>query len=109
MNDSANMKPMIIVVGASAGGVEAIRELARGLMLPLSAAVLVVCHTAANGAGELARVLDKGAPVRVRFASDGEPIEAGTIRVAPPDMHLMLAAQRLRLTRGPKHNRARPS
>jgi two-component system chemotaxis response regulator CheB len=48
-------------------------------------------------------------PLPVAYAEDGAPITAGTVRVAPPDVHLTLDPHVTRLTQGPKENRARPS
>ncbi|HVW27146.1 MAG TPA: chemotaxis protein CheB [Polyangiaceae bacterium] len=99
----------IIVIGASAGGVEALQELMRQLPRRFSAAVFVVCHIAPLGTSRMAEVLRTASALPVEFATNEEPIKLGEIRVAPPDRHLMLEDGHVILTRGPKHNRARPA
>jgi two-component system chemotaxis response regulator CheB len=99
----------IIVMGASAGGVKALGQVLTGLTRSLKASVFVVCHTAADGPSLLAKVLSRSTQLPVDFATHGAAIEPGTIRVAPPDRHLLLQNDRVLLSRGPKHNRARPA
>jgi two-component system chemotaxis response regulator CheB len=103
------MKRDIVVVGASAGGVEPLQVLVGDLRQDFAAAVFICCHTPADGPMLLAKVLGKGAGLRVSYAVDGAPIEPGTVQLAPPDLHLMLENDRVRLSRGPKQNRARPA
>lgn len=99
----------IIVVGASAGGLEALQALVRGLPPDFPAAVFVVWHLPANSGGVLPAVLDRAGPLPAAHARDGEPIAPGRIFVAPPDRHLVLDAGHVRLTRGPKENHFRPA
>src|SRR4051794_38127296 len=103
------MKRDIIVVGASAGGVEPLQALVGDLRPDFAAAVFICCHTPADGPMLLASVLGKAAALRVSYAVDGAPIEPGTVQLAPPDLHLLLENDRVRLSRGPKQNRARPA
>jgi two-component system, chemotaxis family, protein-glutamate methylesterase/glutaminase len=99
----------LIVIGASAGGVEALQVIARGLPGDLAAAVLMVLHTSPQGPDLLPEILSKVSPLEVAKAVDGAPIEQGKIYVAPPDHHLLVRDQRIGLSRGPKENRARPA
>ena len=99
----------IVVVGASAGGVEPLRAMAAGLNPELRAAVFVVLHISADQPSALAHVLDRSGPLPARAAEDGDPIEPGRIWVAPPDRHLTVESGRMRVVRGPKENRHRPS
>ena len=99
----------VVVVGASAGGLDALKRLAAGLPEDLPAAVLVVQHTAPGGPGLLGAILDAAGPLGARLADDGEPARPGRIYVAPPDRHLLLTDGGLRLSRGPRENRARPA
>jgi two-component system, chemotaxis family, protein-glutamate methylesterase/glutaminase len=99
----------IIVIGASAGGVEALRELARGLPSNLPAAVFIVLHVPPASPSLLPRILNNSGPLRARHATNGEAIERGRIYVAPPDHHLLVERDRVRVVRGPKENRARPA
>ncbi len=98
----------IIAIGASAGGVTALRSLAAALPDTLRAPVLVVLHIGAHRS-ELPGLLNAVGPVPAKHAEDGETIFPGRIYVAPPDRHMIVAGGRLRLLRGPKENCARPA
>ncbi|MFI9011047.1 chemotaxis protein CheB [Actinosynnema sp. NPDC053489] len=99
----------VIVVGASAGGVEALRELVAGLPEDLPAAVAVVLHLPAGGTSALARILDRAGPLRAVTARSGMPLERGRVHVAPPDHHLLVVEDRCLLTHGPTENGHRPA
>ena len=99
----------IVVIGASAGGVEALRGLAAGLPPELPAAVFVVLHVLPSGTSLLPQILARQTPLAVAAAEDGEPIERGRIYVAPPDHHMLVERGRVRLTRGPRENGHRPA
>jgi two-component system, chemotaxis family, protein-glutamate methylesterase/glutaminase len=99
----------IVVVGASAGGVEALRQLVSGLPPELPAAVFVVLHVLPSGTSVLPQILARQTALTVSAAQDGEPIERGRIYVAPPDHHMLLEPGRVRLTRGPRENGHRPA
>jgi two-component system, chemotaxis family, protein-glutamate methylesterase/glutaminase len=99
----------IVVVGASAGGVQALQTLIAGLPADFPAAVLVVLHIPAHTPSHLHTILARDASIPVRPAEDGEPIVPGHVYVAPTDRHLLVEANRLRVTRGPKENRVRPA
>jgi two-component system chemotaxis response regulator CheB len=104
-------KQDIIVIGASAGGVEALRTVAAGLPADLPAAVFVVLHIGrgSDGRSYLPEILSSAGPLPAVHPRDGEPIERGKIYVAPPDCHLMLDHGTMRVSRGPKENRTRPA
>lgn len=99
----------IVVVGTSAGGVEALRALVGGLPESFPGSVFIVMHTAPDSPGVLAQILDRSGPLPAANASNRERIEPGHIYVAPPDTHLLLEPGRVRLTHGPKENRFRPA
>ena len=99
----------VVVVGASMGGLDALRTLAAGLPAGFPAAVFVVLHTAADGPGLLAEILDAAGPLPAAFARDGEPVRPGRITVAPPDAHVLLTDGGVRLSRGARENRSRPA
>ncbi len=100
--------PAIIVVGASAGGVEAVRFLAAALPADLRAAVFVVLHIGAHKSN-LPWLLNQLGPLQAVHARSGDPIRAGHIYVAPPDHHLVVEPGCVRLTKGPRENWARPA
>jgi two-component system chemotaxis response regulator CheB len=99
----------IIVIGASAGGVEALSTLVSGLPAGLPAAVFVVVHIPANATSVLPAILSRSGPLPAAHAVDGEPIVHGRIYVAPTDRHLMLRRDRVEVVRGPRENATRPA
>ena len=103
----------LIVIGASAGGVEALSALVAGLPPDLAAAVCVVMHLRPFGESRLAEVLSRAGPLPAVAARHGDALRQGTIHVAVPDLHLLVEREGdhcvLRLTRGPRENRNRPA
>jgi two-component system chemotaxis response regulator CheB len=99
----------LIVIGTSAGGVEALQVIARGLPGDLAAAVLIVMHSSPQGPYLLPEILGTAGPLEVAQTVDGALIEHGKIYVAPPDHHLLVKENHIRLSRGPKENRFRPA
>jgi len=99
----------LVVVGASAGGVEALQALIAGLPARFPAAVLVVLHIPAHPPSQLHAILARAGALPVTLAEDGEASLPGHIYVAPADRHLLVEGEQLRVTRGPKENRSRPA
>jgi two-component system, chemotaxis family, protein-glutamate methylesterase/glutaminase len=99
----------IVVVGASAGGVEALVGLAASLPAGLPAAVFVVLHVPSTGTSALPDILSRHGRLPASHVNDGEPIEHGRIYVAPPDHHLLVRTGHLHLARGPRENGHRPA
>lgn len=99
----------IIVIGASAGGLETLQSLVADLPLTLPAALVVVVHTAPQSPGLLPSILARAGPLPVSEAVEGMPLAPGRIYVAAPDRHLLVEQGGLRVTRGPKENRFRPA
>jgi two-component system chemotaxis response regulator CheB len=99
----------IVVIGASVGGIEALRALVAGLPPDLPASIFVVLHTSPQAPGMLAEILDYAGGLSARSPKDRERIHRGTIYVAPPDRHLVIEPNLVRVTRGPKENRFRPA
>ncbi|MDB5868580.1 MAG: CheB methylesterase [Polaromonas sp.] len=98
----------VIVMGASAGGVNAILELALTLPRDFPAPILFVQHIGAHRS-ELARLVSASGPNPAVTALDGSAPRPGTIHIAPPDHHMLLEQGAIRLTRGPKEHHARPA
>ena len=106
---SAGVRRDIIVVGASAGGVEALEQLVRGLSPRLAASVLIVLHRPPDYESALPHILAGAGALPTAEARDGEPILPGRIYLAPPDRHMVIEGGLLRLLRGPKENHSRPA
>lgn len=99
----------VVVVGASSGGLEALRILLADLPAPLGAAVFIVQHRHAQSGRLLSDLLGPVARLPVEPAEDGRPIEPDHVVVAPPDQHLVVERDRVRLSQGPRENLARPA
>src|SRR5215467_4771868 len=89
----------IVCIGASAGGLQPLRELVGGLPGGLPAAVFVVVHMGASNPGVLPDLLRSESRLPVEVPHDDEPIESGRIYVAPPDCHLLVKRARMRVVR----------
>jgi two-component system, chemotaxis family, protein-glutamate methylesterase/glutaminase len=99
----------VVAIGASAGGIEALEHLFRALPQEPDAAFFVVVHVPAHTPSRLHELLPAWTAMPVSPATDGERIRAGRVYVALADRHLMLHDGHVRLTRGPKECRNRPS
>jgi len=99
----------IVVIGASAGGVQAALQVASMLPADLPAAVFVAIHMAAGFVSRLPELMSARGPLRASHPVDGELIQRGRIYVAPPDNHLVVRNGYIHVVRGPKENGYRPS
>jgi two-component system, chemotaxis family, protein-glutamate methylesterase/glutaminase len=99
----------IIVIGGSAGGVEALIRICGDLPAALPASVFVVQHVSPTSKSVLPDLLSRAGPLPARHPVDGEPVRSGQIYVAPPDFHLLLRDDHILLRRGPQENRTRPA
>jgi two-component system, chemotaxis family, protein-glutamate methylesterase/glutaminase len=99
----------IVVIGASAGGVQALDQVVERLPPELPASVFVVLHLAAGGRSVLPSILERMGPLPATVPSEQQLPERGHIYVAPPDRHLLLVGQEVRLTGGPRENGHRPA
>jgi two-component system, chemotaxis family, protein-glutamate methylesterase/glutaminase len=101
--------PDIVVVGASAGGVQALDELVVRLPPELPASMFVVLHLAAGGRSVLPSILTRLGQLPAAVPDEHQVPERGHIYVAPPDRHLLLIGGEVRLTGGPRENGHRPA
>jgi two-component system chemotaxis response regulator CheB len=99
----------LVVIGASAGGIEAVRTILAGLPDDFPAPLCVVLHIAPQSPGVLDQILGRASAIPVENARSGGLLRPGRVYVAPPDHHLLVEPGRLRLTRGPRENRFRPA
>jgi two-component system chemotaxis response regulator CheB len=99
----------IVVIGASAGGVETLQRVVRGLPADLPATVCIVLHLHPGSPSALAAILRRATTLPCRTAVDGEELREGEILVAPPDRHLAIDGDRVTLSVGPRENGHRPS
>jgi two-component system chemotaxis response regulator CheB len=99
----------IIVIGASAGGVDALRTLVGGLSPDLPAAIFVVVHVPSHGPSVLPKIVSRSGPLRAVHPHDRQAISRGLIYIAPPDYHLLIKPGHVRVTRGPRENKHRPA
>lgn len=99
----------IVVVGASAGGFEALKVFVGGIPKDLPVSIFVVWHMSPDVRGVLPAVFSRLNSMPAAHAHDQEVIEEGRIYVAPPDRHLLIENGNVRVSRGPKENRFRPA
>jgi two-component system chemotaxis response regulator CheB len=109
MSSTIAQKRDTIVLGASAGGIEALKRLLPAFTLGVEASVFVVQHIPADGRSVLDQILGRVTPYRAAFAEDGEVISPRRVYLAPPDRHLLIEEERIRLWRGARENRSRPA
>lgn len=102
-------KSEIVVVGASAGGLQVLRNLLGQLPEDFPASIFVVWHLSRDFPSQLAQILDQSSALPVTQAVHGEEIRPGHVYVARPDHHLMVFPDHVQVTRGPMENRFRPS
>jgi two-component system chemotaxis response regulator CheB len=100
----------LVVVGASAGGVQALRQFLPSLPPDLPAAVAIVLHRVPAEAGDrLAQLLSRTSRVPVDGVRDGETIRPARAYVAPAGVHLEVSGAEFRLSAGPRENNSRPA
>ena len=99
----------VVVIGASAGGVEAALNVLAGLPADFPASVLVAIHVPANSRSVLPQIISRSTKLPAAHAVHGETLEPSRVYVAPPDHHLLVHGGRARLTRGARENGHRPA
>lgn len=99
----------IVVIGSSAGGVNALKQLTSALPRDLPASIFIVQHMATDVPSYLPEILTHAGPLKAVHAQDGQPIEQGVIYVATPDHHLIIEGENMLVKKGPKENNFRPA
>src|SRR5262245_41743540 len=103
------MTRRLVVMAASAGGIEALQTVMRNLSPDFDAPILVVLHMAAGGGGALPRILNRAGPLPATPAVDGESLQPGHVYVCVADQHLLAGDGHLHVRRGPRENGHRPA
>jgi len=98
----------VIVVGASAGGVEALQQLVSKLPADLPASLFVVMHMPVRARSLLPEILTRAGRLKAIHPANGSGIEHGCVYVAPPDHHMVIERDHIHLTCGPKEQHHRP-
>jgi two-component system chemotaxis response regulator CheB len=101
--------PALVVIGASAGGVEALIQLTSRLPKDLPAVILIVVHVSSSVPSFLPQVLRRKCKLPVAHARNNETMQAGHVYIAPPNHHMLVQDGKLRLTHGPRQNGHRPA
>jgi two-component system, chemotaxis family, protein-glutamate methylesterase/glutaminase len=109
MPDEGSARRDLVVIGSSAGGVDTLKRVVSALPHNLEASVCVVMHIAPSSPSALAQILARSGPLACSQAQDGDSLEPGRILVAPPDRHLVIEDNHVRLTVGPRENGHRPA
>ena len=99
----------VIVMGASSGGLSALKTLFRAFQADLPAAIFVVLHVLPRQRSLLPSILQLETNLPVAHAKDGDEIHTGRVYVAPPDRHLLVESGHVHLSVAPRENRARPA
>jgi len=99
----------LVVIGASAGGIEALQCLLSALPPNFDAAVLAVLHTSNHPGSVLPQILRRAGKLPVLHPDDETLIEKGRVYIAPPDFHMIVEGDLLRIIRGPRENLHRPA
>lgn len=108
--NKASAPGYIVVIGASAGGIEALKELVSQFDAEMDAAFFIVMHLSETGIGSyLVHRLQQVTSLSCKLAEEGAPIVKGHIYVAQPDKHLLVSKEGIKMGLGPRENRWKPS
>ena len=100
----------IVVIGTSAGGLEALDVLVGQLPTDVAASIFIVQHMAPHNSGEpLLRRLNRHKAFQPKLAENGDRFQPSRIYIAPPDSHLLVKKDRMLIAKGARENRHRPA
>lgn len=99
----------IVVIGASSGGLDAVRTLGGGLPHEFPAPICVVIHTSPDSPGVIPQIVGRATHMVTVGLQHSQKLEPGKMYFAPPDCHLIIEPGHVRATKGPKENRFRPA
>lgn len=101
---------MLIVIGASAGGMTALKKLVPQFQMDFPAPIFIVNHMSANTTGEvLVKALNESGSLTCVHAQDEQGFKSGTIYLAPSDHHMLIVKGKILVTKGARENRSRPA
>lgn len=110
METAANSsRRMMVVIGSSAGGVEALKKFFSLFPADSHASFFVVQHLSPHYASQLDKIIQGVTSMHVTFPADGAEILPDTVYIASPDRHMLIEQEKIRITRGPKECRSRPA
>jgi two-component system chemotaxis response regulator CheB len=99
----------IVVVGASAGGIEALRSVLGGLPRDLGATIFVTLHRTPSSQSILADVLGARSSLPVREPRGAERIKRNVVYLAPSNLHMRMTSDHVTLDHGAKQHHTRPA
>lgn len=100
----------MIVIGVSAGALDALPRILSRLPAHFSIPLTIVCHVAANNNGALTKLLNQTSAMPIREIEDKQPIGDKYIAICPPNYHCYIeAAKQFALSVDRKENGCRPS
>jgi two-component system chemotaxis response regulator CheB len=100
----------VVVVGASAGGLEALDTLVGGLPTDLPASIFVIQHMAPQNSGiALLQRLGRHKAFHCALAKNGEKFKPGRVYIGPADHHMLVKKDCVLVTKGARENRYRPA
>ena len=107
---NASAKFSVIVIGTSAGGMDALKKLLSQFPADFAAPILVVNHMTAAVSGEMLIVtLNNVSKLKCLYPENGQRVEAGHVYIAPPDYHMLIEQGVIIITKGARENRYRPA
>jgi two-component system, chemotaxis family, protein-glutamate methylesterase/glutaminase len=105
----SNLGRRTVVVAASAGGIEALQALLSRLPADFPSPMLIILHVPATGGRALPRIMNRAGRLRAGAAVDGEELRPGRLYIAPPDRHMLVVGDQVRLSAGPPQHGHRPA
>lgn len=99
----------IIVIGTSAGGVSALKNLISLLPADFPAPIFIVMHVQTYSISHLPELISRYSKIPALHPIDGQAIQKGHIYVAPPNFHMLISNHKIYLKYGPKVNYCRPA
>lgn len=108
--DSNKNHSMLVVVGVSAGAMQALIKLVAQFSKDFAAPIFIVNHMSADNTGEaLVKTLDQNSNLACQHPRNGQVFESGNIYLAPSNQHMLIDKGKILITKGARENRSRPA